>query len=91
MKHAGPVALGRLEPFLRQLRKLPGLKEPKRGLFYRGSRAFLHFHEHGDEFHADVRFADDFERCPATTAAQRKALLERVRAKLADGNGPVRR
>jgi hypothetical protein len=91
MKHAGPDALEKLEPFLRQLRQMPGLKEPKRGLFYRGSRAFLHFHEHGDEVYADVRFADDFERCPATTAAERKALLGRVRAKLADGTGPVRR
>ncbi len=89
MKHAGPAALDQLEPLLQELRELHGLKEPKRGLFYRGSRAFLHFHEHGHEVYADVRLADDFERYPATTAPQREALMKRVRAKLADGNGPV--
>lgn len=91
MKHAGPAALDRLEPFLRQLRKQPGLKEPKRGLFYRGSRAFLHFHEHGNAFFADVRFADDFERLPATTTSERASLLARIRATLVDGNASKRR
>jgi hypothetical protein len=91
MKQAGPSALDRLEPLLRQLRKQPGLKGPKRGVFYRGSRAFLHFHEHGDAFYADVRFADDFERLPATATAERLALLERVRVELADGIGALRR
>ena len=78
MKHAGPEALDRIEPLLRELRTRAGLKEKSRGAFYRGSRAFLHFHEHGDEFYADVRLRDHFERLPATAAADRKALLARV-------------
>ena len=45
MKHAGPEALDQLEPVLAKLRKLDGLRERKRGAFYRGSSAFLHFHE----------------------------------------------
>ena len=75
MKHASPAALDRLEPLLCELRACAGLKEKSRGTFYRGSRAFLHFHEHGDEFYADIRLRDDFERFPATTAADRKTLL----------------
>jgi hypothetical protein len=78
MKHAGAEALDRLEPLLRELRARRGLKEKSRGTFYRGGRAFLHFHEHGDEFFADVRLRDDFERFPATTPAERKTLLRRV-------------
>jgi hypothetical protein len=75
MKHAGPDALDSLEPLLRELRTRVGLKEKSRGAFYRGSRAFLHFHEHGEDFYADVRLRDHFERCPATTSADHASLL----------------
>ncbi|HEY1961574.1 MAG TPA: hypothetical protein VGG69_04065 [Rhizomicrobium sp.] len=83
MKHASPGALDGLEPFLCELRTRAGLKEKSRGSFYRGSRAFLHFHEHGDEFYADIRLRGDFERFPATTAADHKTVLERIDAALA--------
>lgn len=85
MKHAGQDALDRLEPLLKQLRHRKVLKEKSRGSFYRGGRAFLHFHEHGLEFFADVRAGDEFERLPATTVADRKALLARVDALITDG------
>ena len=83
MKHAGPAALDRIGPLLVKLRALPALKEKSRGAFYRGSRAFLHFHEHGEELFADLRSGDDFERFPATSAAERSALLKTVKAVLA--------
>jgi len=86
MKHAGPEALDRLEPLLKVLRTKPGLKEKSRGAFYRGARAFLHFHEHGPEFFADMRVSGDFERFAATTAADRAALLKKLdKALAADG------
>lgn len=78
MKHASPQALDRLEPLLAELRARLGLKEKSRGAFYRGGRAFLHFHEHGPEFFADLKTGDDFERFPASSSADRRALLERV-------------
>ena len=60
MKHAGPAALDRIESLLKEIRKREGLKEKTRGNFYRGSRAFLHFHEHGEvEFYADIRLASE--------------------------------
>jgi len=71
MRHARPEDLDRLEPLLEKLRRLRGMKEKSRGLFYRGSRAFLHFHEH-----------DDFERLPATTRVERNALVVTVRKAL---------
>jgi hypothetical protein len=86
MKHAGPLALDRLEPLLKKLRGDARLKERTRGAFYRSGRAFLHFHEHGDELFADVRFGEDFERLPATSATHQAALMRRIGAALGDGN-----
>jgi hypothetical protein len=87
MKHAGPAALDRIESLLKEIRKREGLKEKSRGTFYRGSRAFLHFHEHGEhEFYADIRLADDFERLRATTAAERTKLLRLIDKSLNDWN-----
>lgn len=83
MKHAGQSALDRLEPFLAKLRVMPALKEKSRGIFYRGGRAFLHFHEHGDELFADLRKDEDFERLAATTPAQQAKLLGAVAKALA--------
>jgi hypothetical protein len=87
MKHAGKDALDRLEPFLKQLRERDGIKEKSRGNFYRASRAFLHFHEHGtNEFYADIRLAGtEFERLSASKAEQRKQLLRLIDNALADG------
>ena len=85
MKHAGPDALDRLEPLLKELCGRTVLKEQSRGTFYRGSKAFLHFHEHGAECYADLRPGVVFERFAATTDADRKALLHHVDAALGDG------
>ena len=87
MKHAGSETLDRIEPLLCELRKRAGLKEKSRGCFYRGSRGFLHFHEHGRELFADVRLHDDFELLATTTAKDRQTPLRKVDAAL----GPKRR
>jgi hypothetical protein len=83
MKHATPAALGRIDPLLADIRKRGDLKEKSRGTFYCRSRAFLHFHEHGEEMFADLRDGDDFARFPATTAKDQKALLKALDAALA--------
>ena len=82
MKHAGAEALDQLEPLLSALREVPGLREKKRGTFYRGSRAFLHFHEDPSGLFADVRLGDDFERIQVTEVAGQERLLGRVRTAL---------
>ncbi|HZU72047.1 MAG TPA: hypothetical protein VE990_04680 [Acidimicrobiales bacterium] len=64
------------------LREVPGIREKSRGVFYRGSRAFLHFHEDPAGLFADVRLEADFERFRATTASEHRQLLRRVRAAL---------
>jgi hypothetical protein len=40
----------------------------------------LHFHEDPSGLHADVRFAEEFERVRAETDVEREALLARIRA-----------
>lgn len=64
MKHAGDQALDQLEGLIERLRALPGLVEKKRGVFYRKSKAFLHFHEDPKGLFADVRAVEggDFDR-----------------------------
>ena len=80
MKHAGAVALDRLEPVLARLRALPALKEKARGTFYVKNRAFLHFHEDPAGLFADVRAHDgpDFERVRVESEDEREALMARV-------------
>ena len=77
MKHAGAEALDAIEPLLRQVRLLPGLIEKKRGIFYRKSKAFLHFHEDAASMFADIKRSGDgdFVRLRVSTAAERKAFV----------------
>jgi len=81
MKHVTSTGLDELDGLLRDLRGVDGLAERSRGVFYRGSRAFLHFHEDPTGLYADVRLDGvEFERMRVTTKAERKKLLSRVRA-----------
>jgi hypothetical protein len=84
MRHARSGDLDRIEPLLAELRTISGSTEKSRGVFYRRSRAWLHFHADGDETYADVRFeGDDFERTRTTTKAEQRSLAAAVRRSLA--------
>ncbi len=79
MRHAGPATLDRLDPLLAELRGIAGLSERSRGVFYRRSRAWLHFHDDPAGLFADLRRADgDFDRFAVDTPVQWRALLDRV-------------
>lgn len=80
MKHAGPHALDALDPLLERLRVLPGLIERKRGIFYRGASAFLHFHEDPAGIFADLKRGAGFERYPVNTRAEAAHLLRAAKA-----------
>lgn len=83
MRHVGPADLDRLEPLLAQVRQFSGLTEKGRGIFYRKSRAFLHFHQDPKGLYADLRLAgDDFDRFRVEEAAEQEALIARIRAAL---------
>jgi hypothetical protein len=80
MRHASAETLQEMEPLLERLRSMPGLVEKRPGIFYRKSKAFLHFHEDPSGIHADVRFEAEFERVRVETDAEREALVARLRA-----------
>jgi hypothetical protein len=80
MKHAGPDALNSVEPLLREIRGLPSLTERKRGVFYRKSSAFLHFHEDPAGIFADLRDPSGWQRLPVNSAAERRGILSRIRS-----------
>ena len=82
MKHAGPQALDQLEPILAEIRRLEGLREKKRGAFYRGSSGFLHFHEDPAGFFADLKTGGDFVRFPINSTPETQTFLRRARAAL---------
>src|SRR5882724_2776543 len=48
MGHAGPNHLRDLRDALREIRALPGLSEPRPGVFWLRRTPFLHFHTTGD-------------------------------------------
>jgi hypothetical protein len=80
VRHARSQALDELEALLDELRSVPGLVERRRGVFHRGSKAFLHFHEDPTGLHVDVRIGADFERHRVQTLEEREHLLDLVRA-----------
>lgn len=83
MRHATADDLDRLEPLLAELRKLPGLRERKRGYFSRETRAFLHFHEDAGDFYADVKLGSKFQRVRVTSHGDQAEFLAQVRGALA--------
>lgn len=81
MRHVSSAGLDELDSLLVDLRRVDDLEEKGRGVFYRRSRAFLHFHEDSNGLYADVRLdGAEFERMRVSTKAERKRLLSRVRA-----------
>jgi hypothetical protein len=78
VKHAGPAALDALDEVIVAVRARDGLKEPRRGVFYRRGKAWLHFHEDPAGLFADLREDADWTRFRVSSAAERKKLLTAV-------------
>ena len=79
MRHITDARLDGIDTLLDQLRAIDGLTERKRGVFYRKSKAFLHFHEDGDDVYADVRLDGvEFDRRRVSTNTEQRALVRAV-------------
>jgi hypothetical protein len=87
VRHATEEDLDGLEPLLAELRKLPQLRERKRGYFSRGAHAFLHFHEDADSFYVDVKLGSNFQRMRVTSGAEQAGFLSLVEEALKPGAG----
>ncbi len=80
MKHASAATLASIAPLLEQLRTAPSLTERKFGIFYRKSKAYLHFHEDPAGLFADARLdGDGFSRFAVNTASEWQQLLAQVK------------
>jgi hypothetical protein len=82
MKHADDTTLDAIEPVLLHLRRLDGIREKKRGLFYRKSQAFLHFHDDPRGIFADVRGDTGWRRYRVSTDAERRRFLQMMKTLL---------
>jgi hypothetical protein len=78
VRHARPEDLAPLAAVLERLRAVAVLTEKKPGTFYRGSKAFLHFHVDPAGLFADVRPREAWERLPVDTPDQQRVLLHVV-------------
>jgi len=79
VRHITDARLDGIDTLLDQLRAIDGLTERKRGVFYRKSKAFLHFHEDGDDVYADVRLDGvEFDRRRVSTNTEQRALVRAV-------------
>jgi hypothetical protein len=79
VRHARGETLDVLEPLLADVRGLPGLTERSRGTFYRGSNAFLHFHEDPAGIFADLKVAAGWRRMRSSTQRERATVLAAAR------------
>lgn len=80
MRHARNSDLDRVEDLLMRIRSLPGLVEKKRGVFYRKTRSFLHFHQDPKGMFADI--SDPDERIDVTEPEGQAALLNAARRRM---------
>jgi hypothetical protein len=78
MKHAGSDALAGLAALLADLRSRNGLVEKKPGVFYRKSKAFVHFHEDQAGIYMDIRDSREWLRLPAANHAQCLMAVDRI-------------
>lgn len=82
MRHATQKDLDQLEALLAGLRRLPQLRERRRGYFSRGDRAFLHCHEDAGDYCVDVKLDSRFQRMKVTSRANQAHFLTRVKEAL---------
>ena len=78
MKHATAATLTGLSDLLDRIRSTTDIKEKKLGIFYRKSKAFLHFHEDAAGIFADLNVGNAFDRHPVNTDQERAMLLAAI-------------
>jgi hypothetical protein len=82
VSRAGDADLDAIEDVLAALRALPGVTEKKRGVFYRGRDAFVHFHVESGAILADAKLehGGGFDRFTLATKAERSAFIRAIKA-----------
>ena len=91
MKHATATALQQIADMIARIQMREELQEKRPGVFYRKSKALLHFHEDPAGIFADLRTGDAFERLPVNTETERSRLLSQIDKILASPTRPASR
>jgi hypothetical protein len=81
MAHADPTALQAIQPLLRQLREIKGVREKQPGTYYFRSIAFAHFHFEEGALSADLKKpgGSGFDRYPLDTPPHQRKFIEDAR------------
>jgi len=82
MKHASAETLDLLEPFLGRIRSFNKLTQKRPGIFYKGSKAFVHFHEDPQGIFADLWVASDWQRFRVSDQKEQEAFLKAISSNL---------
>jgi hypothetical protein len=79
VRHAGSHDLDELDDLLARLRDVEGLTERRHGVFYRGSKAFLHFHQDQAGLFADLKVDGGWLRYPVSSPRGQRTLVADTR------------
>ena len=75
MEHASAAALDALEELFAAIRQRGGVRERRRGYFYRKGRALVHFHQDPTGLFADLHDGPEWHRLRVSEPAERKRFL----------------
>jgi hypothetical protein len=84
MLHATENTLTKYPELLASVRNIEGLNETRPGVFYRKSKAFLHFHEDPSGLYADLRVNvnEEFVRTRVETRVEQSAFIATITSAL---------
>ncbi len=79
MKHASEKTLSSIKDVLKSIRQNKFLKEKKKGVFYKQSQAFIHFHEDLGGLFADLKTNNEWKRFPVNTRNEKEHFLKEAK------------
>lgn len=75
MEHADASALDALEELPAAMRQRDGVRERRRGYFYRKGRALVHFHQDPTGLFADLHDGPEWRRLRVSEPDERRCFL----------------
>ena len=81
MAQPDPAALQPVQPVLRQLREIKGVREARPGVFEFRNAPFVRFHDENGVLHAELRKpgGSGFDRYPMDTAPHQRKFIDDAR------------
>ena len=85
MAPAGPEALAKIQELIRQLRRIPQVREKQAGTFHLVGQAFVQFHEDEGKLIADLKKASGtgFDRYPVDASPDQRKFIDEAKRRAA--------